>query len=215
MAMSDKDLRKAIKEARLYVLLTINLCKLSALDTARLAIRGGADVLQLRGKDVPEKELRRLALELRALTKELGAIFIINDRPNITLEAHADGLHIGQEDMPIEEARRLVGNDKLIGISAHSIQQARQAQANGADYLGIGPIFPTDTKARVNPVETQLIRQVVKEITIPFFAIGGINTNNVRQVLDAGATRIAVCSAIVSQEDVLDAARGLCRELSR
>ncbi|HHT9134954.1 MAG TPA: thiamine phosphate synthase [Candidatus Avalokitesvara rifleensis] len=213
--MSDKDLRKAIKEARLYVLLTINLCKLSALDTARLAIRGGADVLQLRGKDVPEKELRRLALELRALTKELGAIFIINDRPNITLEAHADGLHIGQEDMPIEEARRLVGNDKLIGISAHSIQQARQAQANGADYLGIGPIFPTDTKARVNPVETQLIRQVVKEITIPFFAIGGINTNNVRQVLDAGATRIAVCSAIVSQEDVLDAARGLCRELSR
>ncbi|HCN19588.1 MAG TPA: hypothetical protein DIS73_04795 [Planctomycetia bacterium] len=100
MAMSDKDLRKAIKEARLYVLLTINLCKLSVLDTARLAICGGADVLQLRGKDVPEKELRRLALELRALTKELGAIFIINDRPDITIEAQADGLHIGQEDMP-------------------------------------------------------------------------------------------------------------------
>src|SRR3990167_8805030 len=164
MAMSDKDLRKAIKEARLYVLLTINLCKLSVLDTARLAICGGADVLQLRGKDVPEKELRRLALELRALTKELGAIFIINDRPDITIEAQADGLHIGQEDMPIEEARRLVGNDKLIGISAHSIQQARQAQANGADYLGIGPIFPTNTKARVNPVGAQLIQQVVKEI---------------------------------------------------
>jgi len=215
MAMSDKDLRKAIKEARLYVLLTINLCKLSVLDTARLAICGGADVLQLRGKDVPEKELRRLALELRALTKELGAIFIINDRPDITIEAQADGLHIGQEDMPIEEARRLVGNDKLIGISAHSIQQARQAQANGADYLGIGPIFPTNTKARVNPVGAQLIQQVVKEITIPFFAVGGIDTYNVRQVLAAGATRIAVCSAIVSQEDVLDAARGLCRELSR
>lgn len=215
MAMSDKDLRKAIKEARLYVLLTTNLCKLSVPDTARLAVRGGADVLQLRGRDVPEEELRRLALKLRALTKELGAILIINDRPDIAIEAKADGLHLGQEDMPIEEARRLVGNDKLIGISAHSIQQARQAQADGADYLGIGPIFPTDTKARVNPVGIQLIQQIVKEITIPFFAIGGINAYNVRQVLGAGATRIAVCSAIVSQEDVLAAAKDLRRELSR
>lgn len=213
--MSGKRLRKAIREARLYVLLTSNLCKHSALDTARLTIHGGAEVLQLRGKDMPEKELLRLARELRGLTRELGTLFIINDRPDIAVEVQADGLHIGQEDIPIEEARRLVGNDRLIGLSAHSIQEARRAQAHGADYLGIGPIFTTDTKAQADPVGTKLIEETVKEIDIPFFAIGGIDTRNIRQVLDAGATRVAVCSAIVSQEDVLAATRSFSHELSK
>lgn len=213
--MDVKNLRKAIKEARLYVLLTTNLCKRSVLDTARLAVYGGAEVLQLRGRHVPEKELLKLALELRALTRELNTVFIINDRPDITIEVRADGLHIGQGDMPIGEARRLVGGDRLIGLSAHSLQEARQAQADGADYLGIGPVFPTSTKVQANPVGTRLIGQVVNEISIPFFAIGGINTNNIRQVLDAGAVRVAICSAIISQEDVLSAARGFCRELRR
>ncbi len=210
-----RDLRKVIKEARLYVLLTTNLCKRPVIDTARLAISGGAEVLQLRGRDVPEKELHRLALELRELTKELGTVFIINDSPDIAKEVQADGLHIGQEDIPIEEARRLVGNDRLIGFSAHSLQEARHAQALGADYLGVGPIFRTDTKAQADPVGTQLIGLIVREIDIPFFAIGGINTDNIREVLDAGAKRVAVCSAIVSQEDVLAATRCFSDELGR
>ncbi len=210
-----RDLRKVIKEARLYVLLTTNLCKHPVIDTARLAISGGAEVLQLRGRDVPEKELRWLAMELRELTKELGTVFIINDSPGIAKEVQADGLHIGQEDIPIEEARRLVGDDRLIGFSAHSLQGARHAQALGADYLGVGPIFRTDTKAQADPVGTQLIGLIVREIDIPFFAIGGINTDNIREVLDAGAKRVAVCSAIVSQEDVLAATRCFSDELGR
>lgn len=210
-----KNLRKAIEEARLYVLLTPGLCKGSVIDTARLAIRGGAEVLQLRAGDIPRKELLKAATEIRELTRELGTIFIVNDYPDVSIEVQADGLHLGQEDMPVEEARRLVGNDRLIGVSAHNIHQARQAQTHGADYLGIGPIFPTDTKTQAEPVGTQLIEETVSEIDIPFFAIGGINTNNIRQVLDTGATRVAVCSAIIAQEDVLAVTKHFIRELTR
>ncbi len=210
-------LRKALAEARLYVLLATDLCRRSVPETARLAIRGGAEMLQLRAKDkdMPDGEFLKLALELRELTGEFGTIFIINDRPDIAVKAGADGLHIGQEDISVEEARQLLGSDGLIGVSAHNVRQARQAQAHGADYLGIGPIFPTGTKAHARPVGTQLIEQVMGEINIPFFAIGGIDTGNIREVLDAGATRVAVCSAIVSQEDVLGATRALGRELIR
>ncbi len=208
-------MRRAIKEARLYVLLTTNLCKHSVLETARLAIYGGAEVLQLRGRDIPEKELLKLARELRGLTKEFHALFIVNDRADITIEVQADGLHIGQEDMPIEEARSIVGDDRLIGLSAHTLQEALRAQEQGADYLGIGPVFSTDTKRQAKPVGTQLIEEVAGEIKIPFFAIGGINIQNIRQVLEAGATRVAVCSAIISQEDVLPATIDLNHALGK
>ncbi|MCP4365461.1 MAG: thiamine phosphate synthase [Planctomycetes bacterium] len=210
-----KDLRKRIDKARLYVLLTTDLCRQPVLDTARLAVRGGADVLQLRGKGISDEEFSRLALELRELTWRLDTTFIVNDRPDIATRAYADGLHIGQDDMPIEEARRLIGKGRLIGVSTHSVKQARQAQSQGADYLGVGPIFATDTKARAKPVGTTLIEQVTKEIDMPVFAIGGINRDNIGRVLDAGATRVAVCSAVISEEDVLAAARGLSYGLNK
>lgn len=210
-----KNLRKAINKARLYVLLTTDLCRQPVLDTARFAVDGGADVLQLRGKDLSDEEFFRLALELRELTWSLNIIFIVNDRPDIATRAYADGLHIGQDDMPIEEARRMIGEGKLIGFSAHSVEQARQAQSRGADYLGVGPIFATNTKTQAKPVGTPLIEQVIKEIDIPVFAIGGINRDNIGRVLAAGATRVAVCSAVVSEEDVLAAAKGLSYELCK
>ena len=210
-----KNLRRYIDKARLYVLLTTDLCRQPVLDTARLAVHGGADVLQLRGKGISDEEFSRLALELRELTWKLNIIFIVNDRPDIAIRAYADGLHIGRDDMPIEEARRLMGKGRLIGLSTHSVKQARQAQSQGADYLGVGPVFATDTKARAKPVGTTLIEQVTKEIDIPVFAIGGINRDNIGRVLDAGATRVAVCSAVVSEVDVQAAAKGLSYELNK
>lgn len=211
--MHGRDLRKAICEARLYVLLSPELCRHSVYETARLVTEGGADVIQLRCKDEPDEKFLELARELRGLTTENNVLFIINDRADIAAEIGADGVHVGQGDIPIKVARHVVGEERLIGVSAHNIQQALKAQEQGADYLGIGTIFPTETKPQAELVGVELIKLVAGEISIPFFAIGGINLRNIHQVLEAGATRVAVCSAVISQEDVLSATKGFCNTL--
>ncbi|RBW70563.1 thiamine phosphate synthase [Bacillus taeanensis] len=178
------------------------------LEVMEEAIQGGADIIQLRDKKSSKIEVLKKAQALRELTKKYGVTFIVNDHIDVALAVDADGIHLGQDDLPLHEARKIVGANKVIGISTHCIEEAREAEKNGADYIGVGPVFPTNSKEDVvDPVTTSYVEQVAKEITIPFVAIGGIKLHNVDQVLDAGASRICVITAVVANEDVKDAAK--------
>lgn len=182
------------------------------LEVMEEAILGGADIIQLRDKTSSKRVVLEKARALRELTKKYNVPFIINDHIDVALAVDADGIHLGQDDLPLEEARKIVGPNKIIGISTHHIDEARAAEAGGADYIGVGPIFPTKSKKDVvDPVTTAYIEQVVKEINIPFVAIGGIKKHNVDQVLEAGATRICMISEIVGADDV----KGVCEFFKR
>lgn len=180
----------------------------SMLEVMEEAIQGGATVIQLRDKKSSKRDILAKARALRELTARYDVTFIVNDHIDIALAAEADGVHLGQDDLPLKEARKIMGN-KIIGISTHRIEEARQAEAEGADYIGVGPVFATQTKEDVtDPVTTEYVRQVANEITIPFVAIGGIKLHNVDQVLAAGAERICAVSEIVGSQDVA----GTCRK---
>jgi thiamine-phosphate pyrophosphorylase len=167
------------------------------------AIIGGVDIIQLRDKHSSKKEVLKKAKLLKGLTEKYNIPLIINDHIDVAIAVDADGIHIGQDDLPLLEARKILGENKIIGISTHKIEEAREAEVNGADYIGVGPIFPTKSKVDVvDPVTTKYIEEVVKEINIPFVAIGGIKLHNVDQVLNAGAARICAISEIVGSEDV-------------
>ncbi|MBS3106506.1 thiamine phosphate synthase [Candidatus Woesearchaeota archaeon] len=168
-------------------------------EIVREAIKGGVDIVQLREKEWSKERYREEAKKLRKLCHTHEVLFVVNDYPDIAKEVGADGLHLGQEDMPIAEARKIVGKMK-IGKSTHSGEQALNAVKEGADYISIGPIFPTRKKP--NPVGVGLIRALAPVLKIPFVAIGGIKLENVDEVLSAGATSIAVISAVVEAEDV-------------
>ncbi|MDQ0063298.1 thiamine phosphate synthase [Paenibacillus harenae] len=170
------------------------------------AIVGGADIIQLRDKTSGKPELLRKARALRELTRKHGVIFIVNDHIDVAMEVDADGIHLGQGDVSLPEARKLVG-EKIIGISTHALQEAWLAQQQGADYIGVGPVYRTATKADVvDPVGVSYVREVTQNIRIPFVAIGGIKLSNVDEVIAAGATRICAVSEIVGSSDV----RGTC-----
>ncbi|XEC93424.1 thiamine phosphate synthase [Paenibacillus tarimensis] len=173
------------------------------------ALLGGADIVQLRDKTSSRDELLRKARQLRTLTKRFGVPLIINDYIDLALEVGADGVHLGQEDVTLEEARARLGSGRIIGISTHAIEEARAAQSGGADYIGAGPVFPTGTKPGAKAVTLDYVRQVAAEITIPFVAIGGITTDNADDVLAAGAKRLCAVSAVVGSPDV----RGVCEQL--
>ncbi|PYI55100.1 thiamine phosphate synthase [Paenibacillus flagellatus] len=178
----------------------------SMLDVMEEAILGGCDIIQLRDKKSAKRDVLAKAKALRELTRRYGVTFIVNDHIDIALAVDADGIHLGQDDLPLADARRIVG-DKIIGISTHAIEEARQAERDGADYIGVGPVFPTKSKEDVvAPVTTSYVRQVADEIRIPFVAIGGIKLHNADQVLEAGATRLCAISEIVGSADV----RGTC-----
>ncbi|WP_368504740.1 thiamine phosphate synthase [Alkalihalophilus sp. As8PL] len=171
------------------------------------AILGGVDIIQLRDKKSKKIDVLKKAQALRELTKKHGVTFIVNDHIDVALAVDADGIHVGQDDLPLKEARKVMGPDKIIGISTHKIEEAREAERGGADYIGVGPIFETKSKEDVvDPVTTAYIQQVAEEITIPFVAIGGIKLHNVDQVLAAGAKRVCMISEIVGADDV----RGTC-----
>ncbi|KMM37834.1 thiamine phosphate synthase [Guptibacillus hwajinpoensis] len=171
------------------------------------AIKGGADIIQLRDKTNSKRVVLDKARKLRELTRKYDVPFIVNDHIDIALAVDADGIHLGQDDMPLHLARDIVGKDKIIGISTHRIQEAREAEQGGADYIGAGPIFPTNSKSDVvDPVTTSYLDEVVSEISIPFVAIGGIKLHNVADVVNSGANRICVISEVVGSEDV----KGTC-----
>ncbi|NOZ20364.1 MAG: thiamine phosphate synthase [Planctomycetes bacterium] len=196
-----------MSEAQLYVLVTGSVANRPALEVADMAIQGGADAIQLREKDLSDHEFLDLARQMRDRCRAAGVLFIVNDRVSISKLAGADGAHVGQDDLPATGARKILRAGKILGVSTHDIDQARQAQADGADYIGVGPIFPTSTKGYEEGVGVDFIRQVKGEITIPFFAIGGITLDRLDKIIAAGCTRVAVSSAIIAAEDVAAAVR--------
>ncbi|WP_172254994.1 thiamine phosphate synthase [Saccharibacillus deserti] len=184
-------------------------------DVMEQAIIGGADILQFRDKHSGKEELLRKAKALRELTRRCGIPFIVNDHVDLALEVDADGIHLGQGDLPLEEARRRVGG-RIIGISTHAIEEALLAQEQGADYIGAGPVYATQTKADVvDPVGLSYIREVAERISIPFVAIGGIKLGNADEVIRAGASRLCAVSEIVGSADPAEACRAFIRKLEK
>lgn len=172
-----------------------------------LAIAGGASVVQLREKDCSSREFYELALRVKRITEPAGVPLIINDRIDICMAADADGVHLGQSDIPCKEARRILGENKIIGVSAALPEEAARAQRDGADYLGVGAVFPTSTKTDTRPVTPDIIREIRKAVTIPFVVIGGVNPENIKTLYGLGINGAAVVSAIISQPDITAAAR--------
>jgi len=170
--------------------------------TAREAIKGGADIIQLREKKLPDAMFLAEAAELRELTDETGRLLIINDRPDIAAIVGADGVHLGQHDLPIADARRLLRPGAVVGRSTHNLAQALAAENEGADYIGLGPINVSKTKKDAGPVVTDdIARQVAEKISIPIFAIGGISLQHMEPLTAAGINRVAVCSEICDSDN--------------
>jgi len=198
---------KSFSDVRLYVIISSGLTKKPVLETLQEVIEGGADAVQLREKTMSDGKFLALAKEFRRITSQSRTLFIVNDRAGIAKKADADGLHIGQSDLNIHSARKIIGCDRILGVSTHTIVQARKAQQDGADYIGVGPIFPTPTKDYEPPVGLDYLKEVKREITIPFVAIGAINFKNLSKIIQSGGTRIAICSAIICSDNILQTTR--------
>ena len=165
-------------------------------------LKGGATMIQLRAKEIPSRELFRLAMETRRHTSAAGCLFIINDRVDIALLTGADGVHLGQGDLPLAEARRLMGR-RCIGISTHDLAQAKEAERGGADYIGFGPIFGTTTKPTgYLPRGLPMLREIRKAVKLPIVAIGGISEQNTRMVWEAGADSVAMIGDLMGAENI-------------
>lgn len=187
----------------------------SALAIARAAIAGGVDVIQLREKKAPLRDIIETGRKLRELCREHGVLFIVNDRVDVALLLEADGVHVGQDDLPASETRRLVGDDMFIGVSASSMEEARWALAEGADYLGVGAIYATNSKSDAGePVTPQLIADIRAITSVPLVGIGGITADNCTEVMEHGADGVAVISAIVGASDPQAAATELKRRIT-
>ena len=175
----------------------------SNIDIAKEILASGVQVLQYREKAKKHRKMYEECLELRALTKHYGALLIINDYLDLALAVGADGVHIGQDDLPLSKVREIVGPNLIIGVSTHSPAQAKEAAVNGADYIGVGPLFATKTKIDVcDPVGLDYLSYVVRNIDIPFVAIGGIKETNLPEVLKAGARTVALVTEIVGSKDI-------------
>ncbi len=181
----------------------------SMLEVMEAALKGGADIVQLRDKAISKRDLLEKAKRLKDLTAKYNVPLIVNDHPDVALAVEADGVHLGQDDMPVAVARQIMGPDRIIGVSTHRMEQAREAVEAGADYIGVGPVYATGTKPGRQPVTTAYVSQVAAEIRIPWVAIGGITPDNAFEVLNAGASRLCAVSAVVGSEDP----EAVCRKL--
>jgi thiamine-phosphate pyrophosphorylase len=177
------------------------------------ACDSGADIIQLRDKESPKGSVLKSAYAIRKSLSGKKTIFIINDYLDVAKIVDSDGVHLGQDDFSVGIARRILGEDKIIGVSCKNSAQARLAQKQGADYIGIGPIFSTPTKPHAKPVGLNLIRKIKSSVSMPFFVLGGINENNLKDILDSGAKRIAVCSAVCGRKNISLATRRLAKLL--
>lgn len=202
--------RDRLADARLYFVVDLRPHVVAIVEGA---LAGGADVVQLREKEASDDEIVAAGRCLRAICARRGALFVVNDRPELALACEADGVHVGQEDVAVAEARVVVGPDHLIGLSTHS--RAQIEAAGGADYISVGPVWETPTKLGRPGVGLDLVRFAAERAGVPFFAIGGINAANCAEVAAAGARRIAVVRAIADAPDPEAAARALRKAITR
>jgi len=191
-----------LSRSQLYGILDLGYVEIrDAGKVAEALVAGGVDLLQLRAKNQSPAEIEKLAIELRPVLSERGVPLIINDHPQIARNVGADGVHLGQDDMPIVEARKVVGPECAVGKSTHSIDQAIRAFYEGADYIGFGPIFATPTKPDYPPIGLDDIAKVHESVRIPIFCIGGIKLDNLTKVIEAGARRVVIVSGLLQASD--------------
>ena len=173
------------------------------------AIKGGTTIVQLREKTASTKEFYELALRVKEITSRYGVPLLINDRIDIVLAVDSEGVHIGQDDMPADIAREIIGDDKILGVSASTVEEAKKAEMDGADYIGSGAVFPTATKDDADSVSKEELKEIVDSIDIPVVAIGGITVENANTLKGSGIAGFSVVSAIMSAEDPKEASRKL------
>ena len=201
--MTLAERRSRLQSARLYAILdTGYVAPDRILSVADKLIAGGVDLLQFRAKKMPLSEIVRIGRALRSIIPPSGPLFILNDHPGLAEDSRADGVHVGQDDLSVNTAREQAGAECLVGKSTHSLTQAEAAEREGADYIGVGPIFATPTKPDYTPVGLDLIGQVRAKVRVPQFCIGGINETTLAAVLKAGAHRIVIVSALLQSEDI-------------
>ena len=212
--LSGKVSRRGKRIAGLYVIIDREaLGARDEVDACRQAIRGGAKVIQLRDKMQGKPALLRSATKLKEACVPSGVPFIMNDDLDIALACGADGLHVGQEDIPVSTARRLLPIDKLIGCSTTTAKEALKAEADGADYIAVGSIYPTKSKSDINVVGLERLKEIREVVSLPIVAIGGISADNARNVIDTGADAVAVISAILASDDIEQATRRIAERL--
>jgi thiamine-phosphate pyrophosphorylase len=195
----------------LYAIIDTSLIALSEAEkTAVEMLEGGANIIQLRAKDSPTGPMLEAARKIRALTVSYGALFMVNDRVDVALLSRANGVHLGNDDIPAEDARKLLGKNALIGISTHTRHEALEAQKRGADYISFGPVFATKTKKdALGPRGLNALKQAVEAVSIPVVAIGGINEKNLPDVLKTGASAVAIISGILTAPCIRDRVNSL------
>ncbi len=188
----------------------------SPTEIAEAAIQGGATAIQLRMKEEPARLIVQAARQIATLCRAAGVTFIVNDRADVAMIAGADGVHVGQDDLPAEDVRALMGGKALLGVSAATVEEACAAERAGADYLGVGAIYATSTKADAGPpVGLARIREIRQAVRLPIVAIGGITADNAGPVIAAGAQGVAVITAVTLAEDMAGAARRIRQEVDR
>ena len=184
------------------------------IELSRQVLDGGASVIQLRDKSQNMNKLLEKAIRIKDLCEKYGAIFIVNDYPDIALDSEAHGVHVGQQDMPIDAVRRIIKQDQIIGNSNALSEEAIDSVKNGVDYLAVGAIFPTNTKQNTRPAGLETLKRVRSISALPLVASGGINSGNIKSVIEAGADAVCVVSAVIAQDDPESAARSLVKEFS-
>lgn len=184
-------------------------------EAVELAIKGGATIVQLREKDCSGREFLEIAESVKEVTDAYEIPLIINDRVDIALAVDADGVHLGQKDLPAEVARELLGPDKIIGVSAYNAELALQAQKDGADYIGVGDVFGTATKSDTHHVSLEELQKIRDNVKIPMVAIGGVNHDNVRQLRGTGIDGVAVISSILGAKDITAAAEEMVKRMGQ
>ncbi len=191
----------------LYLITDRKQTKVPLPEAVKLSLEGGVRAIQLREKDLPVRDLLALAQELRTITTEFGAKLFINDRVDVAVAAGADGVHLGHQSMPAGAVRKIVGDRMLIGMSCHSVEDAWEAETQGADFVTFGPIFPTPSKMRFGkPVGPEALAAAARKVQVPVFGLGGINQGNARRVMSSGAYGISLISAIFAADDIRRAA---------
>jgi thiamine-phosphate pyrophosphorylase len=212
--MTHEERLRVFQEADLYVVITEALCAgRSAEEILAMTLAAGVRLVQLREKDLNGRALYELAVEFRHQTKAAGALLIINDRLDIALAADADGVHLGQGDLPLDVARGL-GPELIIGASTHSLEEALAAEKAGASYVNIGPIFATPTKEAATPLGPEMIDRIAPQLRIPWTTMGGIKKTNIDQVVSRGARHPAVITAVTAAPDPIAAARELRQKIA-
>lgn len=206
--------KKVFENFRLYAVTDFRTEEAGLDQKIEAAYRGGADIVQLRAQGLTDGELYRIGLRLGKIANRFQRLFFVNDRPDLALAVEADGVHLGQDDLPMAAIRKILkGRNCFVGRSTHSLSQALQAVREGVDYIGVGPVFKTPTKPHYPPVGLELVQAVSRRVRIPFVCIGGIDPSNVRQVMEAGASRVAVVRAVFGAPDVCRAAKSLRKVL--